>query len=165
MFWRERLTCPDKQTLFSPPFLSQVENSTADIITQPKTYALFLLNFIGQDRWTCLSFCWYNIFLDLSLYFLSLVEWMIVTETTFWKGRPGHFLCIIFLWIPFPFPPFEPPPPFPNVWLCCNHEILFPWRQLSIQLSSTFIFDLYYHQSEAFACPFTFCRSLPSCLS
>lgn len=49
VFWRERVTCPDRLCSL-PLFLSQVENSTADIITQPKTYALFLLNFIGQDR-------------------------------------------------------------------------------------------------------------------
>lgn len=41
VFWRERVTCPDKQTLFSPPSLSQVENSTADIITQPKNLCTF----------------------------------------------------------------------------------------------------------------------------
>lgn len=45
----ERVTCPDKLTDFVLS-LSQVVNSTVDMITQPKTYALFLLNFIGQDR-------------------------------------------------------------------------------------------------------------------
>lgn len=102
----ERVTCPDKLTDFVLS-LSQVVNSTVDMITQPKTYALFLLNFIGQDRWTCLSFCLYNVLLDLSLYFLSLTEWMVVIETTFKKGEP--FSMLYFLWIPFPFPS---PPPF-----------------------------------------------------